>query len=717
MLSEHIARELINIEQQIAELQLLKKTMNAKVEELEEYKEAIKANALSPEQVDALRVRSNETYGGLARIEQELQSLELKKVVITGSKNIAFERIIIGAGVAGTLLFSELPFSQRAKTTPDGLPAIIVINDPMSHNQWRKDGHTLMGQPAQVQTPPVFSSHSEDFACDEISRRNPYQYVMADDFYHAMVVTQMDLGMPVLNLTAVALESRDSLGAAEQPWEHNEYPHRIAVQVADERYYLYTSHIDFCAGPGPTRKLTASQIDPAQAEELVQQSKIIYGQNKSDLKLQGTVVFYGGGGRNASMILDILNGHQPGVKNFAWIARNGEDFDNNAAFNRMFHDLDEDPRSVMKLAELVQINPLSNGQLELIFGKPTKTRKAKQLDEAEDPIICDQLVVAIGQEAHPLTKNLQGFLPCQLETPLEGIIPHQVDVIPLGTCSADGSIMTWGASGALGTGLEQKKAFTDAVQKHAEQLPRESRATVGIFRSSWTVKQMASQLGQIYPDKFDVAYSRDLHSFELPNINYATRGELHNLIYHSIPAISAENCLKIADNILEIRSKLPMGIENPDMLRGKIPAPVFLALTKHYFPFHSLSNGPKIKIPSTQSVSRPIPVRENSAVVTQSEVVPSESMINEPVSKQTTSLLNTSPRKLESPNPSLSFFGSNISPAARALKPDTFDTMIEELNTDEDQNIQLPSIKKPKETTNKNHNEEVVRHIIGAVYS
>jgi hypothetical protein len=668
MLKNKVIQMLVDLELRIKELREQKLAIKAEKKKILAYVDKLSAVTLND--LDTLRIEANNNSARLARINQDLNSLNLMMNLLTATESISVERVVIGAGISGTALFSEFPQTLREKTTAKGLPAVIVLNDPENSNQWHKDGNTLMGQPAKVQTPQVFSSHSEDFAKDQKEARNPYQYVMADNFDQSLVCSQEDLGMQVLNAAATSIETFDAK-SAQADWEHPLSLHRIKITIDTETRYIYTNHIDLCTGPGPTRKLMDSQIDPRQAKQLTKQNKIIYGQDKGNAELEGRVIFYGGGGRNAAMILDILNGHQPKVTEFSWIARNGEDFDTNSMFNRMFQDLDADPRSKMQLGELLKIEETVAGKLTLAFGKPTKSRKTKALAEADPTVICDQLVVSIGQEPHPLTKNLKGFLACQLETKLEGIpsattpTDCEIEVIPLGTYSPDGSIMAWGAAGALGTGLDQNKAFTDAVQKHAEKLPRESRATVGIFRSSWTILKMVEVLSTVFPDKFSPETHRKVHSLDMPDINHATRGELFELISFCMDGkLNPKECLELVDNILEFRSKEPVGIDHPDRLKGKVPQEVLFQLMKQYFIFHI-----------------------------------DPDMIQEPRVKVTWN----APKKAEDPV-KLSTHSSTL--FGVKAKTSEFDAAVKRYNSEEDSNIELPFISQEMEATNNGEEQE-----------
>lgn len=601
MLDVKITEALLQIDLKIIELERLREVAVVEAN-FDEYKK--NCGSISVEEFERLRIAENMACARLDRINMDLESIKLEKtILLQRSKSATFERIIIGAGIAGTAVFLEVSALAVDKAPSVTFPEIIVLNDPADHHQWRKDGVMLMGQPAAIQTPQAFSHHSEDFAADEVSIRNPYNYVMSNHFDHALVNTQATAGMKILHLAADDIESKDSY-VGDVAWEHDTFPHRICVQMQGIKYYLYTHHIDLCTGPGPTRKLAAGQIPPALEQKLVHDGIMLYGQNWGDKKLHGNVIFYGGGARNAAMILDILNGYHPEVTSFTYIARNGEDFDDNALFNRMFNDLDSDRRCSMALAELMTVEQLGDKQLKLTFGPPQKSRKIKSLGVITVPILCDQLVVSVGQDVYPVIRKLTGFVPCLLENTFTGI-DDEVEVIPLGTHTPDRSIVAWGAAGAMGTGLDDTSKFNEAVINHAQTLPRESRATVGVFRSNWTIQMMAKKLQQGAPGTMK---TKDIHACDLPDINLATRSDLYEIIRLNMKGLSPREHLRMADRIIEIRSTQPVGLPDLSILNAEIPRPVVIALMQEYFPLEVIPEmmpPVKARLPAVIGSSRP----------------------------------------------------------------------------------------------------------------
>ncbi len=574
MLDANITEALLQIDLKIIELEQQRRVAELEAN-FDEYKKT--RGSISVEEFEQLRIAENMACVRLDRINMDLESLKLEKaILLQHNKSATFERIIIGAGSAGTAVFLE--FNEL---DGDEFPKIIVLNNPADNQQWRKDGVMLMGQPAAIQTPQVFSSHSEDFAAEDgASVRNPYNYVMSDHFDHSIVSTQATAGMKILHVAADDIESRDNY-VGDVAWEHDKYPHRICVQMRGTHYYLYTQHIDLCTGPGITRKLSTRQLPQALEQKLAQDDIILYGQDCGDKKLHGNVIFYGGGARNAAIIIDILSGCHPGVTSFSWIARNGASFDDNALLNRMYDDLDSDPRCRRALAVLVTVEQLQDKQLKLTFGPPQKSLKTKQLEVITAPMLCDQLVISVGQDPYPIVRNLKGFIPCLLENRFLGI-DDKVELIPLGTHNPDRSIVAWGAIGAMGVGLNDRSKYTEAVIKHAQTLPGESRGVAGIFRSNWTIQMMAKIFQQGVPDAIKTS---DIHACDLPDINLATCSDLYEIIRERMQKLSPDECFRMASYIVELRSTLRVGLSEVSILNAEIPRPVMVALMQKYFPF------------------------------------------------------------------------------------------------------------------------------------
>ncbi|WP_019218101.1 hypothetical protein [Legionella tunisiensis] len=397
------------------------------------------------------------------------------------------------------------------------------------------------------------------------------------------------------------------------------------------------------------------------------------------------------------MILDILNGCQPEVTSFVWVARDGGNFDTNNMFNRQFVDLDKNPLAKMALGDLITVELDKTDRVKLTFGKPVKQRKSVILPVVTT-LTCDQLVVAIGQESHPLTRSLKGFVPCQLERELSDLT--ETEILPLGTHSSDGTIMCWGAAGVIGTGLDDSRSFIDVGLKHAQTLPRESRANVGIFRSSIMIEKMVELLRSLYPTKF-ISTDKSSHRYDLPDINRASRSELYEIIRETMKTtITAEACLKLVDKILEIRSQLPTGLEDIDVLAKEVPAPVLKALKKAYVPFYIEEIvEPSMRVELSQLVSVPTSIvpEEISVSVREKDEMSGTVLVEKPQAK--IKISDSSDRFFNRSTPSL--------PPTRGKGE--FNTLVEALRDEEDENIQLPIItiesdKEPKKVDTVDEN-------------
>jgi hypothetical protein len=565
-----------------------------------ELKDQIK---LKGEKVDidvkTFMTRNHESRVSVHSIQHELNSRQLMEAFVKTNGNPSFDRIIIGAGVAATCLFAELP-QDLVKKRNDSFPAVLVLNDPDNENQWPKDKETLMGQHHQIQTPKAFAMRSEDLAMGSgyDSHRNPYNYVMADDFTNAMIESQNLMGMHVLNLKALRIETKSDFKSAL--WEQPDQLHRIVVEINGVIRYLYTKSIDLCTGPGESKKLEEKQIPTLLAKKLIKENRLIYGQDNGDPELKGEVVFYGAGARNAALILDMELGIKPGAVCQRWIGVNDNSFKNSASLNRMFSVLNRKRDKLMALGTLSQVEQLDSGKLKLTFSKPSSRTKDGLTDLTAQTIICDQLVIAIGQKLAKLSENFQNFSPLYYQEGSERI--------PIGTCNDNGSIVTYGAAGASGLGLKDDilSGYLSEVTAHARTLPFETNAPVGIYRSAWTIKELVSYLRK--NDRFPMCKS-SIHAYELPDINCATSSELMNVIHEALildPILrkndeakkyTKEKIQDLVKEIIRMRA-MPVdsenrqvpGIHNMKQLKGKIPDAILSGLGKFYFPFGEPDN-------------------------------------------------------------------------------------------------------------------------------
>ncbi len=182
------------LHQRIKELKKEKKAVNLAGVEVKKFKRILINRLRSGSSVSEAEFKQLQSMIRAHRIKashviHELNSLTTQLALIDTVGNPLLDRIVIGAGVAATCLLTELPRESFQKKN-GLLPAVLVLNDPKNLNQWPKDKKTLMGQHYFVQTPQALSVHSEDYVVDEEDHdkvRNPYQYVMADDFTNSLL--------------------------------------------------------------------------------------------------------------------------------------------------------------------------------------------------------------------------------------------------------------------------------------------------------------------------------------------------------------------------------------------------------------------------------------------------------------------------------------------------------------------------------------------------
>lgn len=111
-----------------------------------------------------------------------------------------------------------MPPESRNSTQENGFASVIALNNPSSSHTWPKEGKRLMGQPATVQVPPTLTSRPESFSLAIDHFTNPYEYTIADNFNNAVIEAQNDLNMPLANIKAIEIESKDCKSASSPPW-------------------------------------------------------------------------------------------------------------------------------------------------------------------------------------------------------------------------------------------------------------------------------------------------------------------------------------------------------------------------------------------------------------------------------------------------------------------------------------------------------------------
>lgn len=545
-----------------------------------------------------------------AKTQHRLNSLRLLAQLMD-QPNHYFERIIIGAGVAGTLVFEQLTDHYRTQTS--ALPNFIVLNDAQDPNTWLKEGKRLMGQPAKLQTPQSFSVHSDDLLLKEEDSTNPYKYVEATDFYHALLETQNDLQMPIVDLKALRIESSKHV---QDKWEVPAAKYRIMVEVQDEVFYLYTDAIDICAGLGAPTKLNNEQIAPELSKKLISEGKLLYAQDGGEVALKNDVLMYGGSAINSAWATEILSGHTKTPAKISYlVARNPKSLDDISTLSRFISNACE---SELKLAvgSLETVSLATDGRVVIKFKASNQTGGHHALKEGEE-LFCDQLIVAIGQRNPDITKELTDFVECMYETSHTDTLP-----IPLGTHSKDGAVISWGAVGTLGIGLEKQAAisFNKKVEAHADSYPYEAQALGGLLRVSWVIKQMAEQLrGQ----KMFPAAIKSADEYLLSDINQATIEDLISLIAESNPLCDAARCKDIAKEIIRHRSRVmdnadfnDPGIRSINQLKEACPSDVSVeAMVNKYFKF-ARKRGEDLHgkvIVQTPPVVTQVPVSRDSA--------------------------------------------------------------------------------------------------------
>lgn len=533
---------------------------------------------LSLDEFNALRTKEIQHARKEHDTQHRKRSLELQLALRDTREDLMFKHIIIGAGVGATTLFIEFP-PEVCKKNPyhPQLPGILVLRDPSEPHTWVKEGNRLMGQPSALHGDflPV-DSDTCNTKFDQSDSENPYNYVAACNFYDAVTASQDVLEMPIVSMKALRIETRAELtGETNAPWTRTEAPHRILVEGGR---YLYTHAIEICTGLGPARKLTDEQVSPEAAKE---KNKIIYACD-GDVELKGDVLFYGGSAVNASLTAEILKKRIHTEANVTYlVSPNVAPLDEMpTTLNRLIADACDAKTIPMALGTIKKATLLENKKLEITFDAPN-TSSDKYTLLTGRTIICDQLVVARGQVPNALYDHLKNFVVCMDEE----------EQIPLGTCSPDMSIRTWGAAGSTLIGIPSTKRaeYKQLIKNHADTTLVENNAEGGISRSSDVIPKMAKIL--VKAGMFPSTERHQPHALQIPRINQASLHDLTIFFTETDSSLTKQDAKTYAQAVITERlkriphSKEPTGIYSISRLIDILPDHLVEAVQERYFPF------------------------------------------------------------------------------------------------------------------------------------
>ena len=588
-----------------------KNRLKQEYKKIKELKKLYKINArnenrnLSQLEIADLAEKSLKYRKAVNAVNHELRTFALQDIILNMDRNPCFKRIIIGSGIAATMVYAEMPtdFHNSRQAYNYNLPDVIALNDSKNPNTWQKEGQRIMGQPAMIQAPSTMNARPESFSIRKDTDTNPYNYTIAEDFSNALIETQNDINMPIVNFKAIAIQSKQTLtpeAQIEQPWEYELLKHRILVEI-DNRgtiKYFYTHVIDLCIGLGDHNQLPQSLVDPELAKRLMAQNKLIYAQQENCV-LKGDIVFYGGSAINAAWVGEILIGHScPDAKLSYWITDTLEQFEKVKKLNRLINYTITKNKDFLASGNIENIRELSNGKLELTIAQICPLSNCcSELESKTKTVICDQLIFSRGQQEHGLVKEFKDFIPVFYSETSSTEQP-----IPLGTYSQDKSIVTWGAAGSLGIGLDaiEKKEFFNFALKHGRTLPHEARAPGGIYRSSWIISLIVKLLQA--QRKFPGTMNNNLNGVS-KDINLATLTEIKDTILE-FGFFRDEECHFYSKKIVQLRSEelstdvyeIPGFFTIKALDKLTLPFPILLALQRSYFPFEAKDMGQYINL-------------------------------------------------------------------------------------------------------------------------
>lgn len=576
------------------ELSIRKKKLNESIKKKNRSKEA-----RLEELAEFEKIRNDEILyrKALNKKIQEYQATVLLNDFLLQSKDapLKYDRVIIGSGIAATLVFSSMGKDFRNN--------VIVLNDVMAPNSWLRGGDTrLMAQPSYIQTPSMMSVHSTDYLpSDESSlATNPYGYVRMSHFSNALIEMQNDLEMPILNLKAGLIESKTE----QTDWTYMDKRYRIPVYMSNKTQhsrpitYIYTNYIDLCQGLGHPRGLERSQINADLESKLIQEGRLLYDPQDTK-KIIDNVVFYGASGGCASMIAEMEQARAKGVQGIAkiqgWYTRTKDDFKNRDAMrgvNRLIGDLLETENAICggKSIEMrdgcaiTSVMQNDDGTINVTFN----TGRI---------ITCSQLAISIAQTPIDLTTHLNN----------SKFSAYQYKGVPIGIISNDKSITFWGASGTNINFLEtnERSNFLQLLIKHGKSLPFETQGAPTIFNAAKKIELMVEFL----TESGVFQKNKRAASLSLPNINSASYDELVEIMLIDEKKWDKSKCQGYANILINERSKAirmdtnkPGGIHHEEDIdeiakSHHIPQELIDVLKQTFFPFSRIKLPEKTVIP------------------------------------------------------------------------------------------------------------------------
>lgn len=517
------------------------------------------------------------------QLDYELRRLVLLQQVysaLENNKSLKFTRIIIGAGAMGTAVYANIDVDERKSVSNEtGLPVILALNNPKNPNQWIKQKKTLMGQSYPVQISPIFSRRPEDFSHVKgmKTKDNPYNHTVASHLADAIMISQNELDMKVLDAELVKLEKDSATNT-----------YRLEIKLDDEVINIETEAVDICVGPGLTKKLALDQITPQLSDQLIQRGKLQYAQDNGDVThLKGNIVIYGGGAIGGTILDDLVSRMRfdKTIRSVIWISRNAESLIANKFSNRLLKNLinkAENPRfkHFFAIGTIETIQETANNEIKINFTKTSNVENFQVLDQTS--LVCDYLVVTIGQTPSEVFNTLP-----ELDLVVEANKP-------LGAVSSDGKACCWGTATLANVKLtpDSNQQLGVLRKQVSEFLPPETTDTT-LFYCLRSVNAMSTQLSQkkMFPKnaetmKFDTRLTP-------PDINFVSKDEMISILKDSVNKkhryIKNKTYEADASALLHYRKNKYDGIQTPDDLyallqKKKLSPKGFRILCEHFFP-------------------------------------------------------------------------------------------------------------------------------------
>ncbi|MCW8418632.1 hypothetical protein OQJ18_04605 [Fluoribacter dumoffii] len=449
----------------------LKEELKYKIFQYGKKKSQLQANPASVEDDLTKVTKSYDRLEESYEKEKDIHKSILR--VVKDKEFLVVPQVIIGSGDTGTTIWLE-KFKDHhgtcdAQLRKDQLPPVLMIGEHAGnwkHNYTLAQPHSILERTTAKENPSAYLS-------TDYYQKNPHA-----NGRHIYQANQTSLALteaPWLQASILRVEKKINHLA---DWEVKDQEYRIVVKTPGGIKTIYTNELNICTGLGPARNILAgSMLTPIQFERLnqfdpkkkftpiVDGNQFILAPTEERCPTPRKIVIYGGGGTAAACYRKGFFGHdihtehmefnEKNQKNsVVWVAKQFDKAGTGKLATTALSTAKN--RDELIQAELIEINPQSDGKLSLKFKTSAPGNKPTFVE-----IACDQLIYSVGQD-DTLTRSLFK----EVETDLALNYDHNNMV--LNVCSADKKVIFYGAAAMA----VREKEYMEATWKwlHSENI-------------------------------------------------------------------------------------------------------------------------------------------------------------------------------------------------------------------------------------------------------